>query len=134
MNPVQPSTVEEIGTQVRHWIHYDNAITNLNKEINKLREYKRAYESQILTLLQKSEMKQPVIQITGGRILVSEEKTQQPLSLKMLEGMLDTYYASKPGSRPETKDIMKFIRDHRGTEVKPCLKRFSTQKSRDKTQ
>lgn len=137
MNGGQPPTqssisLEEIGANVRNWVHYDTAIANLNKEINKLREFKRSYETTILSMLQKSDLKHPVIQINGGRIVVGDDKTQQPLSLRMLEGMLDTYYASKPGSRPETKEILKFIRDHRGVEVKSCLKRVNNQKSRDK--
>lgn len=127
-----PVNLETIGNLVRHWVHYDNSITEINKQIKNLRDLKATYESQILNMLQSSPMKQPIIQIANGRILVGEDKTSQPLSFTMLETMLDKFYAAKPGSRPETKEIMKFIRDNRTTHVSPCLKRISTRPRTDK--
>jgi hypothetical protein len=75
-------------------------------------------------------MEKPVIQIAGGRILVGEDKVQQAFTYTMLETMLNKYYASKPGSRVETKDILKFIREHRETQINPSLRRIMTQKTR----
>jgi hypothetical protein len=75
-------------------------------------------------------MTRPVIQIAGGRLLVGEDKSQQPLSFTMLETMLDKYYAAKPGARPETKEILKYIRENRTSQVTPCLKRHMTQRTR----
>lgn len=98
-----------------------------------MRDTKNAYEQQILQILKASSIKQPVIQIANGRILVAEDKTSQPLSYTMLETMLNNYYAAKPGSRPETKEILKYIRDNRISQVSPCLKRIMTQKSRNDT-
>jgi hypothetical protein len=122
--------LESIGNLIRHWVHYDNAIAAMNKQIKNLRDLKTTYESQVLQMLQSSTMKQPVIQIAGGRILVGEDKASQPLSFTMLESMLNKYYASKPGSRSETKEILKYIRENRTTQVSPCLRRVMAQKSR----
>ena len=125
-----PSSVntETIGNLVRHWVHYDNSIINMNKETKKLRDLKHNYELQILQSLKVSGIKQPVIQIAGGRILVAEDKTSQPLSFTMLETMLTNYYASKPGSRPETKEILQYIRENRSSQISPCLKRIQNSK------
>jgi hypothetical protein len=127
-----PVNLETIGNLVRHWVHYDNSIAEINKQIKNLRDLKATYESQILNMLQSSPMKHPVIQIANGRILVGEDKTSQPLSFTMLESMLDKFYAAKPGSRPETKEILKFIRDNRTSHTSPCLKRISTRPRTDK--
>ena len=124
--------LETIGNLIRHWVHYDNSINALNKQIRNLRELKNNYESQVIKSLQETSMKNPVIQIEGGRILLGEDKAQQPLSYSMLEGMLNKYYAAKPGSRPETKEILKFIRDNRTSEVSTCLKRVYAGNSRSK--
>jgi len=105
----------------------------MNKKIKDMRDTKSGYEQQILQHLKASNMKQPVIQIAGGRILVAEDKTSQPLSFTMLETMLNNYYAAKPGSRPETKEILKYIRENRTSQISPCLKRVMTQKSRSDT-
>jgi hypothetical protein len=125
--------LETVGNLVRHWVHFDNAIADMNKKIKEMRDTKNAYEQQILQILKASSIKQPVIQIANGRILVAEDKTSQPLSYTMLETMLNNYYAAKPGSRPETKEILKYIRDNRTSQVSPCLKRIMTQKSRNDT-
>ena len=125
--------LETIGNLVRHWVHSDNTINDMNKKVKELRDTKNTYEQQILQLLKSSSIKQPVIQIAGGRILVAEDKTSQPLSFTMLETMLNNYYAAKPGSRPETKEILKYIRENRTSQVSPCLKRIMTQKSRSDT-
>jgi hypothetical protein len=95
-----PPNLETIGNLIRHWVHYDNSINALNKQIRNLRELKGNYETQVIKSLQETSMKNPVIQIEGGRILLGEDKAQQPLSYTMLESMLNKYYAAKPGSRP----------------------------------
>jgi len=129
--PKEPVNLDSIGNLIRHWVHYDNAIAELNKQIKNIRDLKATYESQILQMLQSSNMKQPIIQIANGRILVADDKTSQPLSFTMLEDMLNKYYAAKPGARPETKEILKFIRENRTTQVTPCLKRVMAQRSRN---
>lgn len=129
--PVKESlNLESIGNLVRYWVHYDNTINDINKRVRNLRDMKATYETHILQMLQSSNMKDPVIQIADGRLIIGEDKTSQPLSFTMLEAMLNRYYASKPGSRPETKEILKYIRDNRTTQVAPCLKRISTNKAR----
>ena len=130
--PPPQVNLENVGNLVRHWVHYDNNIAALNKQIKQLRELKERYEKQILQTLQSSSLEKPVIQIAGGRILVGEDKVQQALTFTMLETMLDRYYASRPGSRVETKDILKYIREHRETQISPALKRIMAQKSRTK--
>lgn len=122
--------LETFGNLIRHWVHYDDAIAAVNKQLRNLRDLKNMYEKQALLMLQTSQTKQPVIQIAGGRILVGEDKSHQPLTFTMLETALDNYYAAKPGSRSETKEILKYIRENRTHEVTPCLKRHMAQKTR----
>jgi hypothetical protein len=125
--------LESFGNLVKHWVHYDNSIAAINKQIRNLRDLKHTYEKQILQMITAAQMKQPVIQIAGGRLVVGEDKAQQPLTFTMLETMLDKYYAAKPGSKPETKEILKFIRENRTSQATPCLKRHMTQKTRSDT-
>ena len=125
-----PSNLETFGNLVRHWVHYDDAIVAMNKQMKNLRDLKQTYEAQVLRMIDTMKMTRPVIQIAGGRLLVGEDKSQQPLSFTMLETMLDKYYAAKPGARPETKEILKYIRENRTSQVTPCLKRHMTQRTR----
>jgi len=121
---------EAIGKLVRYWVYYDNKIKELNDENRKLRSTKDAYEQQVLQHLKASNMVNPVIQIGGGRIVVGEDKNQQPLSYTMLETTLTKYYGLKPGAKNETKDILAFIRAQRTVQSTPCLKRVTNPSSR----
>ncbi|NBP65249.1 MAG: hypothetical protein EBU66_11415 [Bacteroidetes bacterium] len=75
-------------------------------------------------------MTNPVIQIGGGRLIVSEDKQSAPLTFTNLETLLQQYYAKKPGARNETADILKFIKENRAVTTSPCLKRQGAPRSR----
>lgn len=127
-----PPNLETIGNLVRHWVHYDNSIAAINKQLKNVRDLRHTYEAQILQMLQASSLKNPVIQIVGGRLNVVEDKTQQPLTFTMLETMLDRFYDTKPGAKRETKDILKFIRENRSVQISQALKRHMNGTSRTK--
>lgn len=119
--------IQRLGDLVRYWVHYDTNLQTLNKQVKATRDARNAYEAQILQGLRAANMgANPVIQIAGGRILVSEERYQQPLSVRALEGFLHQYYRQKPGARDETADILKFIKTQRKVEMTPCLRRQMT--------
>lgn len=114
---------EELANSIRHWVHYDNMLTTLNKQVKNVRELRHVYEDQVLQKLKAANAENAVIQIAGGRVIVNEEKYTQPLSFKNLETMLHQYYRTKPGARDETVEILKFIRTQRLTQTSKCLKR-----------
>jgi len=128
--PKQPLDAKVIGELIRRWVYYDNQIAALNKQIREIRENKQTYEKDILGKLTSSTMANPVIQIGDGRIIVGQDRSQQPLSYTMLETILTKYYSLRPGSKNETKDILKFIREERTSQLTPCLKRITNPTSR----
>ena len=123
---------EMIGKLIRHWVYYDNKIAEINKQLRSIRDLKHTYEQQVLTQLASSSLANPVIQIGDGRIIVGQDKSQQPLSYTMLETVLTKYYSLKPGAKNETKDILKFLREQRTSQVTPCLKRITNSTSRSR--
>ena len=129
--PLVPASTQQIGNIIRHWVHYDNTIAELNKQVKTARDARNNYEAQALQMIRALNMTSPVIQIGGGRLIVSEDKHSTPLSFTNLEGLLHRYYATKPGARDETGDILKFIKANRETTVTPCLKRQGAGRSRD---
>ena len=133
--PVTPAQIdpEAIGKLVRYWVHCDNQVTELNKQKRTIQASQNAYEQQILQQLKASNMVNPVIQIGGGRIIVSETKHQQPLSYTMLEATLTKYYSLKPGAKNETKDILAFLRAQRSVQTTPSLKRMTNPTSRSRS-
>jgi hypothetical protein len=113
---------QTVGNLVRYWVHYDNQLATLNRQIRKLREEKQTTEAQILSSFQAANIPNPVIQIAGGRLVVSEDRHTQPLNFKMLEMMLHQYFRQKVGAKDDTDAIVRFIKENRDITITPCLK------------
>ena len=128
--PAGGDLIQQIGNLIRYWVHYDNSLIDLNKKVKSTRETRNSYETQILQMLKTSSMTNPVIQIGGGRLIVSEDKHNAPLTFTNLESLLHQYYAKKPGARDETADIIKFVKANRESTVTTCLKRQGAPRSR----
>jgi len=124
------SNIQQIGNLIRHWVHYDNTVVNINKQLKTARDVRNNYESQVIQLLRSTNMVNPVIQTASGRVIISEDKHHAPLTFTSVEGLLHQYYAKKAGSKDETSDIIKFIKANRETHVTPCLKRQGVPRSR----
>lgn len=120
---------QELGNIVRNWVHYDNLTSSLSKQTQSARKIRDEFETKILQQLHVHNMETAVIQIQGGRLVVSEEKHTQPLTLSRIEEGLHAFYAEqklKSGGRPvsdETGSIMKFLKSHRDVEVVKRLKK-----------
>ena len=119
--------LQTLGSLVRNWVHYDVLTANLNKQVQSTRRERDVYEKQILQLLQSNKYEQAVIQITGGKLMVHNEKHSQPLTFSSLEGLLHDYYKHRrPGTQDETGAILKFIKENRVVESGLKLKRVVT--------
>ena len=121
-----PINTQEIANAVRYWVHNDNTIQELNKQIRQLRNARNEKEEAILTAFRQAGITSPVIQIVGGRILIGEDRRTDPLTFKNLEVYLHQYYRQKGGTgRDETDDIIRFIRSQRAVTSSPALKRVA---------
>jgi hypothetical protein len=107
---------------VQGWVRSDMAVANYNKEVARMRKERDVYEQQILRTLKDANHEKAVIQITGGKLVVADDKTTQPLTFTSLEEMLHSYFTAA-GRRDETKEIVKYIKDNRTVEHSLKLKR-----------
>jgi hypothetical protein len=114
----------EFATMIRNWVHFDNLIAGFMRQIAQARAAKTRWETSVLEYLAKSNMLNAVIQISGSRLTVHEEKHTSPLTLKRLEELLHDYYSKKAhGSPDETDEIIKHIRLNRIYTTKTNLKK-----------
>jgi len=127
MTAIAPINMSELGDQVRHWVHFDDLITDLNKQAYNARQKRQTFENTIIHTLKSTNHEKAVLQIMGGRILIADEKHTKPLTFTSLELMLQEYYRQRgsPG-KDETQDIIKFIKGHRTLETTTRLKRQIT--------
>lgn len=117
-----PVNMADLSFNVRSYVHYDNLATGMYRQTVNARKVRDEFETKILSTLRTSNMENAVIQIAGGRLVVHEERHNQPLTLGRLEEILHSYYTSK-GQADDTQNILKYIRKQRGFEVVKRLKK-----------
>ena len=118
-----PIDLYSFKSLVQNWVQADVNVANLNREALKTRKERDVYETEIFRVLKQANHERAVIQITGGKLVVADERHSQPLSFTSLEEMLHAYYF-KVGRADETKEIIKFIKETRTIEHGTKLKRI----------
>jgi hypothetical protein len=117
-------TKKDLGEIVRSWLHFDNLAATFTRQAQQARSARFKWETQVIDYLKGANMMNAIIQITGGRLTVVEEKHAQPLTLQRLEALLHEYFNKRPpGSTDETVDIMAYIKANRGATVETRLKK-----------
>lgn len=114
---------EDIANLIRNYVHYDNLVTNFQKQTQNARIVRDDFEKRIINDLKKNSMENAVIQIVGGKLKVVEEKHTSPLSFKSLEESLHQYYKDKKQT-DDTSNIIKFVKEHREVEIVSKLKKI----------
>jgi hypothetical protein len=119
---------QELGNFVRNWVHYDNLATTLSKQTQSARKVRDTFEKTILDKLRANNMENAVIQIQGGRLVIAEEKHNQPLTYTRIEEGLKAYYLEKQKTAgrvlpDESAAIMRFLKGHREVEITKKLKK-----------
>ena len=121
-------TTDDLSKWIHNWVHYDNLTTAHNRQSTNARKKRDEFEDMICGALVNTPNEKMIIQIHSGRLQICEDKYVQPLSQGRLEEFLHEYFTQKTGSTVETESvaIMKFIREHRTTQMTKKLKRTTT--------
>jgi len=114
---------EDIANLIRNYVHYDNLVTNFQKQTQNARIVRDDFEKRTINELKVSGMENAIIQIVGGKLKVVEEKHSPPLSFKSLEESLHKYYQLKK-QPDETSNVIKFIKESREFETNLKLKKI----------
>lgn len=120
--PQNQMNTQELAFWVRNWVHYDSLASGLYRQTINARRVREEFESKILNSLKASNMENAVIQIAGGRLVIHEERHNQPLTLGRIEDLLHSYFVSK-NLPDETQNMMKHFRKQREYEVHKKLKK-----------
>ena len=107
--------MDEFTQYIKSWVHYDNEIQKLNKNIKDLRLKK--IETQTLLL------ENPLhdnINISDGRLKFSQVTVTQPLSLQFISTCLNDLIREPE----QVKHIMEHIKNKREKRMEPTIKRF----------
>jgi hypothetical protein len=102
---------------------------NYSKQATGARKLRDEFEGKVIQYLRANGMEHAIIQVSGGRLQYTEDKSTPSLSSNRLQQYLHKYYAQRGNSLDETDAIMRFInlqREQETTKV-ACLKKTSIQ-------
>jgi hypothetical protein len=107
INSIQPNNLE---TLVRHYVYYDNLISDTNGKLTIARKRRDDIEGRIIHYLRANNMENAILHVSGARIQNTIEKIQPSMSITRLESYLHKYYSQKGNGVDETEAILRFIR------------------------
>ena len=120
---------EALAHNVRGWVHYDNMATALQKQIATTRKQRDAFEKEISGLLTQNKIPNAVIQISGGKLQLQEEKSTSSLTMKSLTESAQSFFKGHPEIPNPDKmaaEFMEHIKEQRTTTTTLRLKKLKT--------
>ena len=123
--------VDLLTKWIQSWVHYDNLASAHSRQATNARKLRDENEGNVIKALVGTPNEKMIIQIHSGRLQIVDDRYIQPLTLGRLEEFLGEYYASRQRNptldtpEKETAAVMKFIREHRSTQVSKKLKKSS---------
>ena len=105
-----------LAHNVRAWVHYDNALAALTKQVAAARKQRDAMEEQIKIMLSQHKMLLSEIQISGGKLQFQEERTASALSMKSLADSSEAFFKNYPEIKNPQKmstEYISFLKEHR---------------------
>lgn len=118
---------EALAHNVRGWVHYDNMAASLQKQVTNARKQRDAFEDQISILLKQHQIPNAVIQISGGKLQLQEEKSTSSLTMKNLLESAQSFFREHPEIPNPDKmanELMEYIKLQRTTSTSLRLKKL----------
>jgi len=108
-------------SQVQQWILIDNQLKNLNEKTKELREKRTMLTSNIANYASTNNLTDKLIQISDGKLKITNTKTSEPLTFKYIEKTL----AEIIKNETQVKLIIEHLKQKREIKTVPEIKRFS---------
>ena len=107
--------------QIQQWVVIDNQLKILNEKTKDLREKRNALTSNITNYAYNNGLSNKSIQISDGKIKISNSKIAEPLTFKYIEKTLGEVIKNET----HVKMIMEHLKQKRESKIVPEIKRFS---------
>ena len=106
---------------IQQWVSIDNQLKLYNDKIRDLREKKCDITETIMEHASNNNLLKSVIQLSDGKLKITETKVQEPLTFKYLEKSLGEIIKSEE----QVNQIMNYIKKKRETKIVSEIKRYS---------
>jgi len=111
----------EFVDNIKYWVTLDNKLKLLNEKCKEIREERSEYSNKINEYVEKRNLFDNVVEITGGKIKFTRNKSQSTITYKFLEKCLGDLFNTN-----EVDRIMTHIKDSREYKFEPEIKRYFT--------
>ena len=106
---------------VQKWVETDNQVRALNERLSQLRETRRQLEESMSRhAKEQSWSARPTIQISDGKLTLTQVKVSSPLTFKYVEKCLRELLPSQP---EKVDTILEYLHSHRETKMVNEVKR-----------
>jgi hypothetical protein len=106
---------------IQQWVSIDNQLKIYNDKIRELREKRSNVTETIMEQATDKNLTKSVIQISDGKLKITESRVPEPLTYKYLEKCLSEIIKSED----QVTQIMDYIKKKREIKVVSEIKRFS---------
>jgi len=118
---------DALAHNIRGWVHYDNMTTSLQKQVLNARKQRDTFEDQVRTHLIQNKIPSAVIQVSGGKLQLQEEKSTSSLTMKSLTESAQSFFRGHPeipnGAKLAT-ELVEHIKNERTTNTSLRLKKL----------
>ena len=114
------TTKEQLVNNIKEWIHYDNEIKKLKKEVKIRKEKQKKLTDDIVKVMKAKEI--DCFDLNDGKLIYSQSKTKQTINKQHIMNCLEKYFKENSDENMIT-DLTNFILENREIKVKETIRR-----------
>jgi|TARA_E500000331_G_scaffold358396_1_gene424876 hypothetical protein len=104
---------------IKQWVSLDNKLKVLNEKCKEIREEKGDISDKINVFVENNNLEDNVVEITGGKLKFTKNKSQGAITYKFLEKCLAELFPENQIER-----IIEHVKNSRETKYEPDIKRY----------
>ena len=113
-------TKEQLINNIKEWIHYDNEIKKLKKEVKIRKEKQKKLTDDIVKVMKAKEI--DCFDLNDGKLIYSQSKTKQTINKQHIMNCLEKYFKEN-GDENMITDLTNFILENREIKIKETIRR-----------
>ena len=114
------TTKEHLVNNIKEWIHYDNEIKKLKKEVKIRKEKQKKLTDDIVKVMKAKEI--DCFDLNDGKIIYSQSKTKQTINKQHIMNCLEKYFKEN-GDENMITDLTNFILENIEIKIKETIRR-----------
>uniref|UniRef100_A0A6C0KTG9 Uncharacterized protein n=1 Tax=viral metagenome TaxID=1070528 RepID=A0A6C0KTG9_9ZZZZ len=123
MNEQAKSYDGTIQNSIKTWVALDNQYKKLYSQISLLREEKNNIEEQIFNYYDSKNANYPLINISDGKLSLTQMKQYNMLSFKFLEDCFKEFFTDYENCKSIENELIEFIKSKRTFKTNNLIKR-----------